>query len=109
MKRNLILFALTLLLNLVLVGKANAQAWFDLVSWSFSVEKIDDNHANVIAKAKLVDGWHIFSVDHDPMKADLTGYPTTFKFKESSNYKLIGKLKDGKTPGTHVDDMGTSL
>jgi len=109
MKRNLILFALTLLFNLVLVGKANAQAWFDLVSWSFSVEKIDGNHANVIAKAKLVDGWHIFSVDHDPMKADLTGYPTTFKFKESSNYKLIGKFKDGNTPGTHVDDMGTSL
>lgn len=109
MKRNFVLFGLTLCFNLFVMGSVHSQAWFDLVSWSFSVEKIDDSHANIIAKAKLVDGWHVFSVDHDPMKADLTGYPTTFKFKESSNYKLIGKFKDGKTPETHVDDMGTSL
>lgn len=109
MKRNFVLFGLTLCFNLFVMGSVYSQDWFDLVSWSFSVEKIDDSHANIIAKAKLVDGWHVFSVDHDPMKADLTGYPTTFKFKESSNYKLIGKFKDGKTPETHVDDMGTSL
>lgn len=88
---------------------AQPDGWQDKVSWSFSVEKINDSEAYVVATAKLKNGWHIFSVNHDPAKADFTGYATSFKFHPNKNYKLIGKLIDGKKPITHNDDLGTSL
>lgn len=83
--------------------------WDKKISWSFKLKKEDDSHATIIATAKLITGWHVFSTNHDPDKADLTGYPTTFKFPKSKHYKLIGKLVDGKKPTVHEDDLGTSL
>lgn len=83
--------------------------WTDKVSWSFKVEKIDESHANIVGTAKLAEHWHIFSVDHDMAKADFTGMPTAFMFKENANYKLVGKLKDAKKPIVHEDVLGTSL
>lgn len=100
----LVITAMMLALN------ANAQgSWRDKLTWTFKVQKIDNSHAYIVGAAKLIEGWHIFSVKHDPMKADLTGYPTQFKFKSSDNYKLIGKLQDGKKPKEHTDDLGLSL
>lgn len=100
-----------LLLVLGLITHSNAQmtGWQDKVSWSFSVEKINDSEAYIVATAKLKTGWHVFSVNHDPAKADFTGYATVFKFTPNKNYKLVGKLVDGKKPITHNDDLGTSL
>lgn len=89
--------------------QSNAQDWTDKIAWSFKVESIDKNHAYVVATAKLKEGWHVFSVNHDPDKADLTGYPTKFVFPKTKDYKLIGKLQDGMKPHTVVDDLGTSL
>lgn len=83
--------------------------WQDKVSWSYSVEKISDSEAYIVATAKLIKGWHVFSVNHDPDKADFTGYPTTFKFKPNKNYKLIGKTIDGKKADVHKDELGVSL
>ncbi len=83
--------------------------WADKISWSFSLEKVDDKHANIVATATLKEGWHVFSVNHDPNKADLTGYPTKFKFTKSSNFKLMGSLTDGVKPKTVKDELGTSL
>ena len=48
------------------VAFAQPDGWQNKIQWSFSVEKLDDAHANIVAKAKLIDGWHFFSVDHDP-------------------------------------------
>jgi hypothetical protein len=56
---------------------AQPVGWQEKVKWSFKIEKIDDTHANIVGTAKLLDGWHIFSVDHDPEKADFTGIPNT--------------------------------
>jgi thiol:disulfide interchange protein DsbD len=91
--------------------QANAQGgdWTDKIVWSFKLEKTDDNHATIVASAKLKDGWHVFSVNHDPNKADLTGYPTKFDFPKSKDYKLVGKLVDGIKAHTVVDVLGTSL
>lgn len=83
--------------------------WTEKISWSFKVEKIDESHAYVVGTARLAEHWHVFSVDHDMAKADFTGMPTSFTFTENANYKLIGKLKDGKKPITHEDVLGTSL
>jgi len=110
MKKHLV--RLTLFLTLIHSGFSTfgqISGWQDKVSWSYTVEKISDNEAYVVATAKLIKGWHIFSVNHDPEKADFTGYPTTFKFKTNKSYKLIGKTVDGKKAGTHKDELGISL
>jgi len=102
-----------LILTLTFLGfgfKASSQpVWTDKISWSFKLEKIDESHAFVVATGKLIEGWHVFSVNHDPNKADLTGYPTKFVFPKSKDYKLIGVLQDGAKPKKVVDDLGTSL
>lgn len=88
---------------------AQAGDWTEKISWNFSVQKIDESHATIVANVSLAQGWHIFSVNHDPSKADLTGFPTKFVFTPSKNYKLVGKLRDGKKAIVHNDDLGTSL
>jgi hypothetical protein len=102
-----------LILTLTFLGfgfKANSQpVWTDKITWSFKLEKIDESHAFVVATGKLIEGWHVFSVNHDPSKADLTGYPTKFVFPKSKEYKLIGALQDGAKAKKVVDDLGTSL
>ncbi|MFT5780096.1 MAG: hypothetical protein ACI837_003057 [Crocinitomicaceae bacterium] len=97
--------------SIMFTSNANAQgSWRDKLTWTFKVQKIDANHAYIVGTAKLINGWHIFSVNHDPMKADFTGYPTAFNFIPSSaNYKLVGKLQDGKKAHEHIDDLGVSL
>ncbi len=100
-----VLFSLMMSVN----GFSQPAGWQDKVSWTHKVEKINDHEAYVVSTAKLKEGWHIFSVNHDPAKADLTGYPTTFKFKKTENYKLIGKTVDGKKAEVHEDDLGVSL
>ena len=83
--------------------------WTDKLSWEFSLEKKDASHAYLVANAKIKKGWHIYSVNHDPDKADFTGFPTTFKFSASKNYRIVGKLMDGKKALLHKDDLGVSL
>ena len=83
--------------------------WGDKIAWSFKIEKIDEKTADLVATAKLKQGWHVFSVTHDPAKADFTGIPTAFMIPASPNYKLIGKLKDGATPKKHNDELGLSI
>lgn len=102
-----------LILTLTTLGfgfKAISQpVWTDKITWSFKLEKIDESHAFVVATGKLIEGWHVFSVNHDPNKADLTGYPTKFIFSKSKDYNLIGVLQDGAKAKKVVDDLGTSL
>lgn len=84
-------------------------SWKDKINWSFKLEKVDEKHAIVVGTAKIKEGWHVFSVNHDPKKADLTGYATKFIFNKSKNYKLVGQLEDGMKPQTIVNELGTSL
>ena len=84
-------------------------SWTDNVKWNFSIEKINNFEAHIVAKANLKEHWHIFSVNHDPDKADFTGFPTSFSFTPNKNYKLVGKLLDGKRPKVFKDELGTQL
>lgn len=83
--------------------------WTTKLSWTVTVEKTDDTHGVIVAKAKLIPGWHIFSVNHDPNKADLTGTPTKMIVKPTKDFKLEGKLQDGKKAHKFVDDTGEQL
>ncbi len=81
----------------------------DFIKWQISFEKIDDSHANLVFTGKITEGYHIFSLKHDPAKADGTGLVPQFEFKKSANYKLIGKPFELGKPIKHVDDLGTSF
>jgi thiol:disulfide interchange protein DsbD len=85
------------------------QGMEDFINWQMTVEKIDDSHANLVFTGKLAEGYHIFSLKHDPSMANGTGLVPQFDFKKSPNYKLIGKPFEIGKPIKHVDDLGTSF
>jgi thiol:disulfide interchange protein len=100
------------LLSLLFCGltlSANAQDLMNqFIKWSYSVEKIDESHANIVFKGDITEGYHIFSLKHNPADADGTGLVPEFNFKKSPNYKLVGKPFDIGKPIKHIDDLGTS-
>ncbi len=60
------------------------------VKWSYSSEKTADGEANILIKAKIDKGWHLYSQfieDGGPI-------PTSFKFKPSADYTLVGKVSE---------------
>lgn len=63
---------------------------YDPVKWSFSNEKLNDKEYNLVITAKIEKGWHVYSQFID----DGGPIPTSFKFKSSSDYKLIGKVSE---------------
>lgn len=66
---------------------------FEPVKWATSVEKISDSDFDLIAKATLDDGWHLYSQNID----DGGPIPTSFNFENVENvYQLIGKTTEGE-------------
>lgn len=79
---------LGLLLILLTLG-AHAQIETP-VKWTYSFEKLSETEAIVLIKAKIDKGWHLYSQfieEGGPI-------PTSFKFKPSANYTLIGKVSE---------------
>jgi len=104
-------FAL-LVLILTLSGSVFAQpgdSWKNYVTWSFSVKYESNCEATLSATAKLAKHWHIFSITHDPNKADFIGVPTTFTFAENKHYNLIGGVKESKKPIKFKDEYGVQI
>ncbi|MGB0933786.1 MAG: protein-disulfide reductase DsbD family protein [Lishizhenia sp.] len=105
----ILLTLITLLTVTTTIFAQPSGAWFEKIEWEFSVRNDGENNATIIANAKLADGWHVFSINHDPVKADYTGVPTTFNFKANPKYKLRGKAYDGAKAKEHTDVLGTSV
>lgn len=60
----------------------------ELISWEFSYDK----KAEVFtAKAKLAEGWHLYSQYGDPEAGPV---PTSFAFTEHPAYKRSGKMSE---------------
>jgi thiol:disulfide interchange protein DsbD len=101
-----------LLFSILFLGLSFTSSAQDLmgqfIKWTYSVEKIDESHANIVCKGEITEGFHIFSLKHNPADADGTGLVPEFNFKKSPNYKLVGKPFDIGKPIKHVDDLGTS-
>jgi len=76
----------------------------DVVTWEFWVDQ-KGCEATVYMKATLIKGWHIYSLNHEPEKAEFTGVPTSFEFIPNNNYELVGETTEG-TPKVVKDDMG---
>jgi thiol:disulfide interchange protein len=62
------------------------------VKWKTRVEKHDSGSATLIMTAEIEKGWHMYSqfiADGGPIK-------TTFTFEPGKNYKLDGRVSEGK-------------
>lgn len=81
------------LFSLLLVFTTNITAQIhDPVKWATSVEKISDTEFDLVLKATIDSGWHLYS-QNVPEGGPI---PTSFTFNESKEeYKLIGKTVEG--------------
>lgn len=70
------------------------------VKWDYGAKKINENEAVIFLRAKMDDGWHIYSQDVEdggPIK-------TSFTFAASKDYTLVGKTAQPK-PKTKYEDV----
>ena len=80
-------FFSTLFLLLAFLFTANSQILVP-VKWSFDSKKINNEEFELILKVDIDKGWHIYgtgTLKEGPI-------PTSFKFKPSKEYELIGNL-----------------
>lgn len=90
---------LGIIFNLFFFGFLTAQD--NPVHWSYSAKKVSDCEYDLIFKAKIDEPWHLYSLN----KAGEEGpNPTVFKFKKTSDFELIGKVKQG-TPLKEFDKV----
>lgn len=66
------------------------EGWDDKIKWSFSVKYGSDGDATIIAKAKLIEGWNLFSMQHDRNKVNGFGYPTKISVRTGIDFRLNG-------------------
>lgn len=84
-------FVLGIILSVLSFGFLSAQD--NPVHWSFSSKKVSDCEYDLIFKAKIDEPWHLYSLNK---AGDEGPNPTVFTFKKSSDYELVGKVKQGK-------------
>lgn len=73
------------------------------VKWQFGAKKLNDHEAVVFMKATINSGWHIYSQHLE----DGGPIPTSFTFKPSPEYTLVGQPAEpkSKTKYEEVFDM----
>ena len=82
-------------LNFTLPNANNTANILEPVSWSTSVEKLNDTEYILTYIADLDDKWHIYSQDNTDPDGPI---PTEFTFKNDSNdFELIGKINESKS------------
>lgn len=91
-----------LLAFFTLVNSSFAQI-HDPVKWSTSVVKISDTEYDLITTATIEAKWHLYS-QNVPADGPI---PTTFLFKKSADFKVVGKTSEEKGHTVHdpVFDM----
>ncbi|MDO5570031.1 MAG: cytochrome c biogenesis protein CcdA [Bacteroidales bacterium] len=93
MKKNFILFIL--LITSVFV---KAQI-LEPITWEFTTKEISDKEVELIFKAKIENGWHLYG-----MTLPAGGpSPTTFSFNEIIGAKLVGKVTSQREPIYKID------
>ena len=93
MKKHLIL-----LFALIAFAIGNSQI-LEPVKWQTSIEKFSDTEYNLVSKATIESGWHLYS-QNVPADGPI---PTTFTFDDANGaFKFIGNT--GELEGKTVDD-----
>ncbi len=72
------------------------------VTWDVSIDMTDDSHGVVLMKAKIDNGWHIYSYDLDP---SIGPSPLQMKWDKLDGVELTGALSSDKKPHTQFDAM----
>ena len=96
--RNLTAFLMVALLSVV---PAMAQI-LTPVKWSSKIEMTGDNTGEVVLKATIEAGWHVYSDDCPP---DAGPEPLSVKFTDLKGVELTGGLKADKASTRVHDDM----
>ncbi len=65
----------------------------DPVKWNFSVNRISETEAELVLKADIEKGWHMYAITQPTEDG---GIPLTIEFEKSKNYKLTGKIIEPK-------------
>lgn len=75
--------------------------------WTFSVVNTGPGEAELLMKADVEKGWHLFAlVSHD---GDDGSLPTEFTFTPNPNYELVGGVIETQKPIKHYEDgFGTN-
>ena len=63
-------------------------------TWSFSNKQVSDTEFELVITANIDNGWHLYS----QFIGDGGPVATSFKFKPSSDYELVGKVSESPKP-----------
>ena len=93
-----------LLLFLLLSGFFAHAQLLDPVKWSYHSKKLKNNEAEIYMKASIASGWHIYAMQFNepPMR-------TSFRFKPSPSYALIGKVKAPRSTAKYDKNFKKNL
>ena len=69
------------------------------VKWKCSVKYLKGNEAELVIKANVGGGYHLYSQDAGG------ALPTTFNFPESGNFKLVGTASENPAPVEENDEF----
>ncbi|GMN09010.1 thioredoxin family protein [Croceitalea sp. MTPC9] len=93
-------FLFSLLSFVLILSHTYAQSDEEPAIWEHEVNKISDTEYELIFKAKIFDGWHIYS-QYTPEGGSM---PSEFTFEEVGNtYELLGKTTEGETITEYSD------
>ncbi len=84
-------------------------SWQDHLKLEASVKMEENCEATLQITATLQPDWHIFSIKHDPDKADGIGSPSVISLGKNKFFSLLGKNAESKAPKKLTDDLGTQL
>jgi thiol:disulfide interchange protein len=86
-------FPVTLLVLILIPFLSFAQI-LDPIKWSYQIEQSSPGEATLVMTAHIDKKWHLYSQD---IPKDKEGpIPTSFDFKKSNNYQLVGKVSEPK-------------
>jgi thiol:disulfide interchange protein len=76
------------------------------VKWSYSINSVSGQSAEIVLQAKIDKGWHLYSKD---ISQD-SGVPTKITFSNNKSLKLIGKTQEeGKLIEKYSEVFATNL
>nr|WP_321407665.1 cytochrome c biogenesis protein CcdA [uncultured Carboxylicivirga sp.] len=70
------------------------------ITWKFSTKVLEDNKVEVICKATVDEGWHVYS----SVLPEGTAIPTSIEIEESDAYKVLDGIKEFPEPKRYYDE-----
>ncbi len=94
-----------ILIMLVAFFNVNAQI-YDPITWSSETKVINATENELIVKATLQKGWHLYALEM-PKDADMLA--TLVKYSISNDFELVGKTTEGKYKTIYDPNLATKI